>query len=53
MHDIGKGNCIPKHGGKSKGKGVIDVVVTKKVKTRARGPTNDYELTSIPKKKGK
>jgi hypothetical protein len=33
MHDIGKGNHILKHGGKSKGKGVVGVVVTKKVKT--------------------
>jgi len=33
MHDIRKGNHISKHGGKSKGKGVVDVVVTKKVKT--------------------
>jgi hypothetical protein len=27
MHDGGKGNWLQKHGGKSKGKGVIDVVV--------------------------
>jgi hypothetical protein len=35
MHDIGKGNCIYKHGGISKGKGVVDVVVTGKVKKHA------------------
>jgi hypothetical protein len=50
MHDIGKGNRIQKHGGKSKGKGVVDVVVTRKVKTCVQGPTNDYELTYVPKK---
>jgi hypothetical protein len=50
MHDGGKKNRIHKHGGKSKGKGVVDVVVTRKMKTHAQSPTDDYELTFIPKK---
>jgi hypothetical protein len=54
MHDMGKGIGKQKHGRKSKGKGV-DVVVTTKanVKTWVRGPTNDYELTFVAKKKKK
>jgi hypothetical protein len=32
------------------GKGVVYVVVTRKVKTCVQGPTNDYELTYVPKK---
>jgi len=49
MHDIGKGNCIQKHGGISKGKGVVDVGEWKGEETYLRS-TYDYELTSIPKK---
>jgi hypothetical protein len=37
MHDVGKGNYIQKHGGISKGKGVVDVVVIRKVKKHAQG----------------
>ncbi len=37
MYDVGKENCIQKHGGISKGKGVVDVVVIGKVKKRAQG----------------